>query len=110
MLSVLLSHTKVKVMVPRVKLSMSLVVHSSRLFNFYNSANNVFSRAFLFINLSLAKVTGAFIFVNFNLTIADYNIKIYGTIRSFCSEKMSLFIKLVTQRRRPQLSQKNKTF
>ena len=97
-------------MIPSVKLSMSLVVHSSRPFNFYNSANNVFSRAFLFINLSLAKVTGVFIFVNFNLTIADYNIKIYGTIRSFCSEKMSLFIKLVKQRRRPQLSQKNKTF
>lgn len=93
-------------MVPSVKLSMSLVLHSSHLFNFYNSANNVFSRAFLFINLSL----GVFIFVNFNLTIADYNIKIYGTIRSFCSEKMSLFIKLVKQRRRPQLSQKNKTF
>ena len=55
-------------MVPSVKLSTSLVVHSSRLFKFYNSANNVFSRAFLFINLSLAKVTGVFIFVNFNLT------------------------------------------
>lgn len=52
-------------MVPSVKLSMSLVVHSSYLFNFYNGANNVFSRAFLFINLSLAKVTGAFIFVKF---------------------------------------------
>lgn len=53
-------------MIPSVKLSMSLVVHSSRPFNFYNSANNVFSRAFLFINLSLAKVTGVFVFVNFN--------------------------------------------
>lgn len=78
-------------MVPSVKLAMSLYVHSSRLFNFYNSANNVLSLAFLFINLSLPKVTGVFIFVNFNLTIADYDIKIWGTIRSFCSKKKAPF-------------------